>query len=74
MVRSEKRDAFLLRIWWEDAGARSGTREVWRAWVQHVHSGEEIYVHDLEALLAFIEQRVGRLRGTGDERYTGKDT
>lgn len=56
-----RHDTFVLRIWWEQAGARAQGPFTWRGWVQHVPSGEAAYVQDVAALLAFIEQRTGRL-------------
>lgn len=73
MVQSEKRDAFLLRIWWEDVGSYPGTRQTWRAWVQHVRSGEATYVQDLDELLAFIERWAGRLGSTDDAANDTRD-
>lgn len=56
-----RHDSFVLRIWWEQAGASADGPFTWRGWVQHVPSGEAAHVQDLAALLAFIEQRAGRL-------------
>ncbi len=51
-------NSFVIRIWWEQAG---DSQPLWRGWVQHVRSGEEAYVQDLEGLLGFIERWTGKL-------------
>lgn len=49
-----QRDAFIVRIW------REAGQSVWRGWVQHVRTGEEVCVGSLDALTAFIERRTWR--------------
>jgi hypothetical protein len=53
--------SFVVRIWREVAGSAD-----WRGWVQHAGTGEATYVRDLNELLAFIEQRAGRLAGPAE--------
>ncbi len=48
--QGKRRDAFILRIWWEDGA--SG----WRGWVQHISTGRFTYVRTVEGLLAFIQR------------------
>ena len=55
----KQRSTFVLRIWREEKDGREQT--VWRGWVQHVRSGEEVYVQDLTNLIHFMEQRTGKL-------------
>ena len=64
MPTSSKRNSFLLRVWWEETEANPDGKCLWRAWVQHIRSGEDIYVEEVEALLSFIERWAGRLRGS----------
>lgn len=65
MIQQHRRyDSFVLRIWWEQNNARADGPPHWRAWVQHVHSGEAAYVQDVATLLAFIERRAGQLDTT----------
>lgn len=51
------RDSFILRIW------RESGKPGWLGWVQHARTGESVSVKNLEALLAFIEHRTGKLTG-----------
>jgi len=55
------RHSFIVRIWREGDGPK------WRGWVQHTRTQESAAIEDLEALLAFIERRAGRLTG-GDQK------
>lgn len=57
----QRHSSFVIRIWWEQTGTTADNRPVWRAWVQHVTSGEATYVQDVAGLLAFIERWMGRL-------------
>jgi hypothetical protein len=42
--------AFIFRIWREGEGSR------WKGMAQHVQSGEQAYVGNLDELLTFIER------------------
>lgn len=53
--QATRRDAFVIRIWRE-----SGEPD-WLGWVQHAGTGESAAVRRIEELLAFIEQRAGKL-------------
>ena len=55
--RYKRRDAFVLRIWWEE-----GTSD-WRGWVQHASTGRSTYVRTVEGLLAFIQRFTTDLTG-----------
>ncbi|MDH7486598.1 MAG: hypothetical protein QHJ81_10035 [Anaerolineae bacterium] len=57
----QRHSSFVLRIWWEQTDIAADSRPIWRAWVQHVASGETTYVQDVAGLLAFIERWMGRL-------------
>ncbi len=61
-IPPHRRDAFLVRIWRESSPFQSGTAKGWRAYVQHVQSGESRYVNDLASLIAFFEKWTGALR------------
>lgn len=77
MVQDEKRNSFLLRIWREDAGMHPHAAPPWRGWIQHVHSGEVVYVQDLAKLIAFIQRWTGQLqpaRNAGDDSRTVDET
>lgn len=52
--------SFVFRIWWEQADT-ADSQPIWRGWMQHVPTGETVYVQDVEGLLAFIERWAGRL-------------
>ncbi len=54
-------NSFVVRIWWENSEADAEDEPVWRAWVQHIHSGEEAYVRNIAGLLAFFERWTGPL-------------
>ncbi len=56
--RKPTNQAFVLRLWREDDEADSG---IWRGWIQHVGSGEKIFVQNLQDLLDFIERHFGAL-------------
>lgn len=53
-----RRDAFVVRI------CQERDKPGWQGWVQHADTGESAPVRELDDLLAFIEQRIGRPRGT----------
>jgi hypothetical protein len=53
-----RRDSFVVRIWHER------DKPGWQGWVQHADTGESALVHELDDLVVFIEQRIGRPRGT----------
>lgn len=57
MMKNEPgcRDSFVVRVWRE-----TGSPE-WRGWVQHARTGESAPIRKAAELLAFIEQRTGRL-------------
>lgn len=55
----ERRNSFILRIWWEVENDRN--QKVWRGWIQHVPSGETTYIQNVEGLLYFIEQWTDKL-------------
>ena len=60
--------SFILRLWRED----DENGGIWRGWIQHVGSGDEVFVQNLADFLDFIEQHFGaladanRLEDTGD--------
>lgn len=56
------RQSFVIRIW------REAGQSAWRGWAQHVHTGEEICVLNLDELVAFIESRAGRLSDSSTSR------
>jgi hypothetical protein len=58
------RHSFVIRI------LRERGQPGWKGWVQHAGTGESIHVHTLESLLAFIEQRAGRLRDSAEDGLT----
>jgi hypothetical protein len=45
------RDSFVVRIW------REVDHNQWRGWVQHIRTGDELLVGEMDQLLAFIECR-----------------
>ena len=55
--RKSTNQSFILRLWREDE-EDSG---IWRGWIQHVGSGEAVFVQNLADFLAFIEQHFGVL-------------
>jgi len=57
----QRHSSFVIRIWWEQTDTAADSPPLWRAWVQHVASGETTCVQDLQGLLAFIERWMGRL-------------
>ena len=57
----QPRSSFVIRIWWEEGGTPGDSQPIWRGWVQHVRSGDEVFVQDAEGLLSFIEQWTGKL-------------
>lgn len=50
-----QRNSFLIRIW------REPDQVQWRGWVQHVRTGEAIFIQDLEQLRDFFECYSGKL-------------
>jgi len=52
-------ESFVLRIWKEPG------RSDWRGWVQHTRSGESAVVRSVKELVAFLEERTGRLSESG---------
>lgn len=48
-------ESFILRIW------QAVDQPSWRGWVQHTGSGESTVVRTVQELVAFIEQRTGKL-------------
>lgn len=77
MAQDGRRDSFLLRIWREDAGEHSRAAHPWRGWIQHVHSGEAVYVEDVAKLIAFVQQWTGRLQpasSASDDSRTADET
>ncbi len=50
-----QRDSFVVRIW------RERGQPGWQGWVQHAGTGESASVRGIDELLAFIEERAGRL-------------
>ena len=58
--KKQTHHAFILRLWYED----DENRRTWRGWIQHVGSGEEVFVQNLTNFLAFIEQHFGALADT----------
>ena len=60
--QSFRRDSFLVRIWRVSTAFDADDPGMWRAYVQHVQSGESRYVDDLDSLLAFFEQWTGVLQ------------
>jgi len=58
----QHRHSFLIRIWRQptpfDVTAMGG----WRAYIQHIQSGEGRYIDDIPSLIAFFEQWTGTLR------------
>jgi hypothetical protein len=70
MTALNTRDSsFVVRIWWEEADPSPGGRRLWRGWVQHIRSGEEAYVQDLEGLLGFIEHWTGKLSSAANRQH-----
>ena len=61
----QRRNSFLIRIWWESARSVGDGQPAWRGWVQHVRSGETAYVRDWEELLHFIERWAGGFSDAG---------
>ena len=55
----QPRNSFVLRIWREEEDGRE--QSIWRGWIQHVRSGEEVYVQNQAELIQFIEQHTGKL-------------
>ncbi|NOZ49611.1 MAG: hypothetical protein GXP37_06105 [Chloroflexi bacterium] len=49
----EQRQSFVVRIWTEPPTGKDPT-SVWRGWVQHVRSGESVYIQSPQELLDFI--------------------
>ena len=75
--RKSTNQSFILRLWREDDEEDSG---IWRGWIQHVGSGEEVFVQSLADFLAFVEQHFGaladanRFEDRGDQaRYFNTD-
>lgn len=58
------RHSFVVRIWREESNPG------WRGWVQHTQTQESATISDLEALLAFMEQRAGKLTGAAHKDLT----
>jgi hypothetical protein len=55
-----RRNAFVLRIWRDTREGRGAAKE-WTGWIQHVRSGESIYVQNMADIIEFIEKRTGKL-------------
>jgi hypothetical protein len=66
--RQQRRNAFILRIWWEE-----DDHPLWRGWVQHTGTGESRYVQHLGDLLAFLEERTGPLAQAPDRTPMGRE-
>lgn len=49
------RYSFVVRIWQEESS--SG----WRGWVENTRTGDSAFVQQVDELLAFIEDRTGKL-------------
>lgn len=54
-AQTTQRDSFVVRIW------RERGQPGWQGWVQHAATGESASVRRIDELLAFIEERAGRL-------------
>ena len=61
-VQDTDRHAFVIRIWLEEQ--TEDEQVVWRGHITHVMSGQRQYLHDLEAITAFIEPYL-RAMGAG---------
>ena len=57
-ARKPANQAFILRLWREDD---DDDDRIWRGWIQHVGTGDEIFVQNLTDFLHFIEQHFGDL-------------
>lgn len=60
----EQRHAFVLRLW------REGGLH-WRGWIQHVGSREQVYVRNVQDLVAFIEQQTAFAENTAPQDSGG---
>ena len=67
-ARKPANQAFVLRLWREDDEDECG---IWRGWIQHVSSGETVFVQSLPDFLDFIEQHFGELAGGYSENISG---
>ena len=51
MVRQHaQRESFVVRIWKEQG------QQAWKGWVQHIGSGESVFLDDVEDLSTFVER------------------
>ena len=66
--RKPSNQAFVLRLWCEDDADECG---IWRGWIQHVGSGEKVFVQTLADFLNFIERHFGDLSGGYSENISG---
>ena len=65
-ISSPVRHSFVVRIW------REVDHIQWRGWVQHIPTGDELLVKELDQLLAFIECRTkGVAQSSRTERLDG---
>ncbi len=55
------RSSFLVRFWREPHPFYDDEQGVWRAYIQHVDSGESAHVESLMDLIAFFERWMGPL-------------
>lgn len=65
MARSQRYNSFVVRIWRERGGSAQEQEVIWKGWVQHVLSGESVYVQNVDELLAFMERWTGQLGSPG---------
>lgn len=56
----ESSHSFILRIWLEPREIPRAIPE-WRAVIEHVGSGEKLYLKDLRQVEAFIEPYLGKM-------------
>jgi hypothetical protein len=57
-VKDDNTQSFVIRIWHEDATDQQKT-VVWHGSIDHVGANKRLYFADLDAVVNFIQERVG---------------
>jgi hypothetical protein len=56
----DETQSFVVRIWHEAVNGK-GQADVWRGSIDHVGTNKRLYFADLDAVVRFIQERVGMM-------------
>jgi hypothetical protein len=58
-TESEDSYSFIVRVWKESSAAADENPAGWRGSIERVGLHQRMYIHQLESILAFIEEQTG---------------